>query len=136
MSMFRHITHIRVRYGETDQMGFVYYGNYALYYEQGRTEAIKALGISYRELEQQGYLLPVAEMKVRYKAPARYDDLLTVQSEICEIPGRTLTFYTEIYNESNELLNVGETKLLFTYAQNRKICSAPDKLIQLLKPYF
>lgn len=125
-----------MRYGETDQMGYVYYGNYALYYEQGRTEAVKALGISYKQLEGMGYMLPVAELRIRYKLPARYDDLLTVRSSIPEMPGRTMTFDTEVTNEAGELLNEGTTKLLFTKADNRKICSAPDSLIELLKPYF
>lgn len=134
--MFEHVTKIRVRYGETDQMGYVYYGNYALYYEQGRTEAVKALGISYKQLEGMGFMLPVAELRIRYKLPARYDDLLTVRSTISEMPGRTMTFDTEITNEVDELLNEGTTKLLFTQADSRKICSAPDSLIELLKPYF
>lgn len=134
--MFEHVTKIRVRYGETDQMGYVYYGNYALYYEQGRTEAVKALGISYKQLEDMGFMLPVAELRIRYKLPARYDDLLTVRSTISEMPGRTMTFDTEITNEVGELLNEGTTKLLFTQADSRKICSAPDSLIELLKPYF
>ena len=134
--MFEHTTQIRVRYGETDQMGYVYYGNYALYYEQGRTEAVKALGISYKQLEEMGYMLPVAELKIRYKQPAVYDDLLTIRSVIAEMPGRSMTFDTEITNEAGVLLNQGTTKLLFTHADSRKICTAPDSLIELLKPYF
>lgn len=134
--MFEHITHIRVRYGETDQMGYVYYGNYALYYEQGRTEAIKKLGMSYKQLEAMGYMLPVAELNIRYKQPAVYDDLLTVKSIITEMPSRVMTFKTEISGENGQLLNEGVTKLLFTRADNRKICSAPDSLLELLNPYF
>ena len=72
-------TKIRVRYGEVDKMGFVYYGYYSLYYEQARTEMIRKLGISYRELEESGLLLPVIRMNAKYVLPAKYDELLTVK---------------------------------------------------------
>lgn len=134
--MFEHITYIRVRYGETDQMGYVYYGNYSLYYEQGRTEAIKTLGVSYKELESKGIMMPVADMKVRYKGPAKYDELLKVVTLVPEIPGRSIAFQTKIFNEGDKLINEGETHLLFINADTRKPCSAPRELIEALQPYF
>lgn len=134
--MFEHITYIRVRYGETDQMGYVYYGNYSLYYEQGRTEAIKSLGISYKELESKGIMMPVADMKVRYKGPAKYDELLKISTSVPEMPGRSITFETKIFNEEGKLINEGTTNLLFVKADTRKPCSAPEELIEVLKPYF
>ncbi len=134
--MFEHISHIRVRYGETDQMGYVYYGNYSLYYEQGRTDAIKALGISYKSLEEQGIMMPVADLKVRYKGPAKYDELLKIVSHVREMPSRSMVFNTAIYNEAGKLINEGETRLLFVKADTRKPCSAPAQLIAALEPYF
>lgn len=134
--MFEHTTYIRVRYGETDQMGYVYYGNYSLYYEQGRTEAIKSLGISYKELESKGIMMPVAEMKVRYKGPAKYDELLKVDTLVAEMPKRSIAFRTKIYNEAGKLINEGETILLFVDAGTRKPCSAPNTLLTVLKPHF
>lgn len=134
--MFEHITYIRVRYGETDQMGYVYYGNYSLYYEQGRTEAIKSLGISYKELEDKGIMMPVADLKVRYKGPAKYDELLKVSTSVPELPSRSIAFQTKIFNEEGRLINEGETHLLFVNADTRKPCSAPDELIEALQPHF
>ena len=134
--MFKHTTHIRVRYGETDKMGYVYYGNYALYYEQGRTEAIKSLGMSYKALEEQGYILPVSEMHIKYKRPAIYDDLLRIESTLTELPGRKMIFHTEVFNEAGDLLNQGETVLVFVNAHTRRACTAPPLLLQLLKAYF
>lgn len=134
--MFEHTTEIRVRYGETDQMGYVYYGNYPLYYEQGRTEAVKALGLPYKQLEEQGIMLPVADLHIRYKAPAQYDDLIRVRSMLKELPDRKMVFHTEIYHEDGRLLNLGETTLIFADAETRKARRAPNALIDLLKPYF
>ena len=134
--MFEHVCHIRVRYGETDQMGYVYYGNYSLYYEQGRTEAIKSLGVSYKSMEEQGFMMPVADMKVRYKGAAKYDELLKVVTTVPELPGRSMTFKTKIYNEEGRLINEGETNLLFIKADTRKPCSAPSQLVAALQPHF
>lgn len=117
-------------------MGYVYYGNYSLYYEQGRTEAIKSLGVSYKQLEENGVMMPVAELKIRYKGPAQYDELLKVVTTVTDMPSRTIAFYTNIYNEAGRLINVGETHLLFVNAETRKPCSAPDELIAVLQPHF
>ena len=135
--MFEHFCEIRVRYGETDRMGYVYYGNYPLYYEQGRTEAIKSLGLSYKQLEDElEVMMPVGELKIKYRAAASYDDLLRVKTTVRELPTRKMVFHTEIFNEEGKLLNLGETTLIFVNAQTRRSCSAPDILIQMLRPYF
>jgi acyl-CoA thioester hydrolase len=134
--MYESVKEIRVRYGETDQMGYVYYGNYALYYEEGRTDAIRKLGLTYKQLEALGIILPVAEMTMRYKAPALYDDVLTVKSTLRELPGKKMKFYTDIYNEKGEWLNTGETTLLFIKMADRKICNAPEPLLAALRPFF
>lgn len=135
--MFEHLCEIRVRYGETDRMGYVYYGNYPLYYEQGRTEAIKSLGLSYKQLEDElNVMMPVGDLKIKYRAAANYDDLLQVKTIIKEMPTRKMTFHTEIYNEEGKLLNLGETTLVFVNANTRKSCSAPGVLVEMLRPYF
>ncbi len=117
-------------------MGYVYYGNYSLYYEQGRTEAIKSLGVSYKDLETKGIMMPVADMKVRYKGPAKYDELLKVSTCVPELPNRSIAFHTKIYNEEGRLINEGEIHLLFVNAESRKPCSAPKELVEVLQPHF
>jgi acyl-CoA thioester hydrolase len=88
-------TQIRVRYGETDQMGYCYYGNYAQYFEVGRVEALRTVGLSYKELEEQGIMLPVSEFNVKYLSPAFYDDLLTIKTTITKIKGARLVFVSK-----------------------------------------
>jgi len=127
---------IRVRYGETDRMGNLYYGFYSLYYEEGRTDAMRQLGLSYRELEDSGILLPVIEMKAKFILPAHYDELLTVKSIINEMPTRKLRFVTEIYNEEEQLINLSEVMLLFISKESRRPVSAPRVLVEKLQPYF
>ncbi len=92
--MYTHIHHIRVRYADTDQMGYVYYGTYANYYEEARSESIRALGFPYKEMELNGLMLPVTRMNIKYIAPAFYDEMITVRTMICELPGRTNMRYT------------------------------------------
>lgn len=134
--MFTHTNTITVRYGETDQMGVVYYGNYALFYETGRTEAVKSLGYSYKEMEQDGIMMPVVEMHVRYIKSAKYDDVLQVKTIINELPSRKMTFNMELYNAQEELINTGYTTLIFIDKKYNRIISPPQKLIHALQPYF
>lgn len=135
--MFISTTTIRVRYGETDQMGYLYYGNYGLYYEVGRAEAIRELGFTYRQLEEQGVIMPVAELNVKYFRPAFYDDLITVKTILKELPKSSkIQFHSELYNEKNELLNVGVTTLVFIDAQTKQKAGLPEELKKRLEPYF
>jgi acyl-CoA thioester hydrolase len=134
--MYRSETKIRVRYGETDQMGAVYYGNYALYYEVARVESLRQLGLTYRALEESGVMLPVVENKSRYIAPARYDDLLTIVTTIMEMPGVKIKFEYEIFNEAEKLINQGETVLVFIDMKTNKPCRPPEVMTNLLKPFF
>jgi acyl-CoA thioester hydrolase len=134
--MFVHETKLRVRYGETDQMGVVYYGNYALYYEVGRVEALRSLGLSYREVEAGGVLMPVLEMSSRYLAPARYDDPLTIKTVIRDKPGVRIRFEHEISNASAQLLHTGMVTLVFINAQTGKPTRCPEQLAEELKPFF
>jgi acyl-CoA thioester hydrolase len=126
-------TKIRVRYGETDQMGFVYYGNYPLYYEIGRTEMFRELVSSYNKLEKDGIMMPVMNLSCNYLKPAHYDDLLTIRTIIKEIPRATIKFHYEVYNENNELINKGETTLAFINAENKKPCRPPRYFISFFE---
>ena len=134
--MYTYEISIRVRYGETDQMGYVYYGNYPLYYEVGRTEMLRSAGLSYRVMEENGILMPVRVLNIKYIEPARYDDLLRLRVIIKELPTAKIHFYYEIYNEQNKLLNTGETVLVFVDAKTRRPRRAPEALMTELRKYF
>ena len=134
--MYIHTHQIRVRYADTDQMGYVYYGHYARYYEEARSEAIRALGMPYRDLEESGVMLPITRMNIKYIQPAFYDDMLTVKAILTEMPRRFIQFHYEIYNEAGQLLYQGETQLIFVDATTRKMTQAPPLLLERLKTYF
>jgi len=128
---------IRVRYGETDQMGYLYYGNYALYYEVGRTDAIRQLGFTYKELEDQGVIMPVAELQVKYLRPAYYDDVITVKTTLKELTtNHKIQFHSELYNQKGELLNVGVTTLAIIDAKSKTRMSLPEVMREKLAVYF
>ena len=126
---------IRVRYGETDQMGYCYYGNYAQYFEVGRVEALRSIGLSYKTLEMEGIMLPVSSFTVKYFSPARYDDELIVNTIISEIKGARINFTYEVLNSENKLICTAETMLVFVDKNNMKPIQAPALLIQLLEKY-
>jgi acyl-CoA thioester hydrolase len=134
--MFTFESQIRVRYGETDKMGYVYYGNYPLYYEVGRTELMRNFGFSYKKIEDMGIVLPVKTLDVKYHKAAMYDDLLTLKTTIKEMPGVRITFYYEVLNEKKELLNEGTTMLIFVDEKTRRPRKAPDELLKKLEQYF
>jgi acyl-CoA thioester hydrolase len=134
--MFIAETSMRVRYGETDRMGYAYYGNYAEYYEVGRVEALRKLGWNYKEMEDSGILLPVYTYSIKYLKAALYDDLLVVKTMIKEMPAARIKFEYEMFNEKGEKLNEGETTLVFVSAATKKPCSAPAGFLSALKPYF
>lgn len=135
--MFFHNTQIRVRYGETDQMGYLYYGNYAEYYEVGRVEALRTLGITYRDMETKyQVMMPVMSLEMRFVRPALYDELLTVRTTIKEYPLSNIVFEMEIFNEHNKLVNGGRVKLCFIDANTRRRIDTPAILLESLKPYF
>ena len=104
---------VRVRYAETDQMGVVYHGNYAQYFEMGRVEWLRNLGLSYSVMEKQGVMLPVVSLTINYKKPARYDDLLTVRTIFKKQESVKIEFDYEIYNEAGQLLTIGNSVLVF-----------------------
>ena len=135
--MYSATTHIRVRYGETDQMGYLYYGYYALYYEVGRAESIRELGFTYRQLEEMGIMMPVVELNSQYFRPALYDDLITVKTILKELPdGPKIRFHSELYNEQEHLLNKGVTTLVFYDSNEKKKVNMPRLLMDRLEPFF
>tara|TARA_B100000508_G_scaffold118450_1_gene98531 strand:- start:45786 stop:46205 length:420 start_codon:yes stop_codon:yes gene_type:complete len=125
-------TSLRVRYGETDQMGYCYYGNYAQYFEVGRVEALRKMGMSYRELEENGIMLPVSKYSVEYLFPAKYDDLLTITTYITKLDGVRLTFDYEIHNEDQRLVSKASTTLVFVNKETMRPSSPPESFIKLL----
>ena len=127
---------IRVRYADTDQMGYVYYGNYARFYEIGRVEALRSIGFHYKEMEASGVLMPVYENHSRYLQPARYDDLLNITITIPALPSARIIFQAAIRNEAGVLLHTGETTLVFQRRDNGRLCAAPGALLQALEPFF
>ncbi|HIE15830.1 MAG TPA: acyl-CoA thioesterase [Bacteroidales bacterium] len=129
-------TKIRIRFGETDKMSFVYYGNYALYYEQARTEMMRYLGLSYKEMEKKGTVMPVLEMHTKYLKPAFYDDLIIIKTFLRQMPTARIRFDYEIYNEKTDLLNKGYTVLTFANAKTLKPVRPPKYFLDSLAPYF
>lgn len=134
--MYRSETNIRVRYAETDQMGYVYYGCYATYYEVARVESLRQLGMTYKEIEDAGVMMPVLENHSRYLAPARYDELLRIVTYIREKPGIKVKFEYEIYNESDKLIHQGETLLVFVDKASGRPCRPPEAMQRLFEPFF
>ncbi|MCF8298306.1 MAG: acyl-CoA thioesterase [Saprospiraceae bacterium] len=129
-------TKIRIRYADTDKMGFVYYGNYPTYYEVARTEALRELNSSYKQLEEDGISMPVHSMNIKYIKPAFYDDLITVKTFIKSRPERLMVFDYEIYNQNNELLNKATTTLPFISIETGKPCRPPEWFLKLFDGYF
>ena len=135
--MIRHEVTKRVRYGETDQMGYLYYGHYALYYEIGRVELLRSLGQTYAELERtHGILMPVLSMQTRYVRPARYDELVTVATELRKLPTADITFHYELRGPSGKLVNGGSTRLCFVERDGGRRVACPPTLEAVLRPYF
>ena len=134
--MYQHEYQLRVRYADTDQMGYVYYGKYPAFYEIGRVEALRALGMSYKALEAQGIMMPVIDLKARYLKPAYYDELLTLTTKIIKMPSVRIFFEYEIFNENRELLHASATTLVFVNRENMRPCRAPEQMIAVLSPFF
>jgi acyl-CoA thioester hydrolase len=134
--MFEHATKIRVRYGETDQMGYMYYGNYAEFFEVGRVEMLRSLGLTYSGMEASGIMMPVLELHSKYLKPARYDEEITVNVSMAKMPGVKIHFKYDLYNEKQELIHVAETLLVFINMKTNRPCMPPQDFINKLKPFF
>lgn len=136
IDMYTAQTQIRVRYAETDQMGYVYYGNYAMYFEVARVEAMRSIGFSYKEMEEEGVMMPVLESHFRYLKPGKYDELLTIKTVIPTLPGVRIRFEYEVFNEQLELITEGWTTLTFLRKDSHLPTRPPQNLLALLKVYF
>lgn len=123
---------IRVRYGETDQMGVVYHGNYALYLEMGRVEWLRKLNISYKEMEEEGINLPVVSLNINYKKPASYDEVINIKTQLKKIPTSKVEFDYEITNEAGEILTTASTTLVFIDAKTKRPVRAPQYFLDAL----
>ena len=126
---------LRVRYGETDQMGVVYYGNYALYFEIARTELIRSLGVSNKSLEEQEIMLPVINMNVNYRKSALYDDEITLKTKIVGAIDKKISFETTIYNPKDELVCTSIVELIFIDKNKGKVMNCPEEFKQKLEKY-
>ena len=134
--MFNSEVQIRVRYAETDRMGYVYYGNYATYFEVARVEALRQLGLSYRAMEDDGIIMPVLDFQIKYFKPALYDDLLTIKLSIKHWPTTRLHFDYETFNEGGDIINKGSTTLVFVNKSTMRPTHAPENFIESLRQYF
>ena len=134
--MYSFETKIRIRYGDTDKMGYAYYGNYPRFYEVGRTEMLRSLGYTYGRLEDQGIMMPVISLNINYFQPAYYDDELTIKTIVKELPLVKMRFEYEIRNTKGDLINQGETVLAFIDEITRKPMRAPKQIMERLEPFF
>src|SRR5476651_351504 len=130
--MFQHATKIRVRYGETDQMGYMYYGNYAGFYEVGRVEMLRAIGLTYSAMEESGIMMPVLELHCKYLKPALYDEEISVKVIMDKLPGVKIHFKYELYNHNDELINIGETLLVFVNMKTNRPCMPSQEFLDKL----
>lgn len=126
---------LRVRYGETDQMGVVYYGNYALYFEVARTELIRSLGVSYKSLEDDGIMLPVINMNVNYRKSALYDEIISLKTKIIGEIDKKICFETIIYNSKNELVCSSTVELIFVDKTKGKVMLCPKEFKEKLEVF-
>lgn len=131
--MLSHVSEIRVRYGETDKMGVVYYGTYPLYLEVARTDLMRKHGIVYRNLEENGIQMPVVHLECTYIKPAYYDDVIKIHTIVKEIIGSRIIFEYELYNKDNQLLNKASTTLIFVNSVNGKPCRPPLEILDKFK---
>lgn len=127
----------RVRYGETDKMGYLYYGRYLDYYEIGRVEMLRSLGLDYRRMEDElGVMLPVVSVEVNYKKPLYYDDIVTIRTTLHELPDKLIVFHVELLRPDGVVANIGIVRLCFIRTDTRRPVRAPEFLLELLRPYF
>ena len=134
--MITHDTQIRVLYRDTDKMGVVYHANYIVFYEAARTEMFRSIGLPYTLLEQMNIAMPIVEVESKYKAPAFYDDLLTVRATVKELPEVRAVVEYEVFNEAGTVINTGKTVLGYVNMDRKRPCRAPKEFIDELQKYF
>ena len=127
---------LRVRYSDTDQMGYVYYGRYASFYEIARVELFRSLGFSYKKLEEEGIGMPVIDMGTKYILPIKYDEQIKINTIIENLPSSRISFKYEVYNQNNELANTAKTTLTFINLTNKKPVRMPAELLDIIKNNF
>tara|TARA_B100001778_G_scaffold320909_1_gene311762 strand:+ start:1173 stop:1580 length:408 start_codon:yes stop_codon:yes gene_type:complete len=127
---------LRVRYSDTDQMGYVYYGRYASFYEIARVELFRSLGFSYKKLEEEGIGMPVIDMETKYILPIKYDEQIKINTSIENLPSSRISFKYEVYNQNNELANTANTTLTFINLINKKPVRMPAELLDIIKSNF
>jgi len=120
----------RIRYGETDQMSYAYHGNYAAFFEMGRTEWLRKLGVSYKKMEEDGIMLPVINLNTNYLKPAKYDDVLNLKTTLTKIPTAKIEFTFEVTNQQNELLTTATAVLVFVNMKTNKPTRIPKYLLE------
>jgi len=125
----------RIIYGDIDMMGVVYYGNYGRLYEMGRTEMIRELGMPYIELEHAGIVMPVFSVEAKYRKVIRYDELITIETTVKEIPVARMEFFTRILNEDGGLAHEARVVLVFMDMKTGRPVRAPEALVNLLENY-
>ena len=124
---------VRIRYGETDQMGVVYHGNYPQFLEMGRIEWLRTMGISYKKMEEDGVMLPVISLSLNYKKSALYDDVLSIKTTLLKMPSVKIEFFYEIFNQNRELITTGNTVLAFINMKTKKPMKCPNFILDKLK---
>jgi acyl-CoA thioester hydrolase len=134
--MYKTTTKVRVRYSETDQMGYCYYGNYAAFFEVARVEALRELSMSYKQMEEDGIAMPVLEYQIKYYKPAFYDDELTIETTIEEMPKARIYFSYKTFNAKSELINEAKTSLVFVNKTTGRPCMAPEHFLKALERFF
>ncbi len=134
--MFIHTTSLRVRYAETDQMGYMYYGNYAQFYEVGRVEMLRSLGLTYKSMEESGIIMPVLDMRSRFIKPALYDQEITIKVAMAKMPSVRIHFAYHLFNPEQELINEGETTLVFIDQKRNKPCLPSADFLNRLQQFF
>ncbi|MEO9570572.1 MAG: thioesterase family protein [Polaribacter sp.] len=127
------LTNTRIRYSETDQMGVVYHGNYAQFFELGRTEWLRSLGVTYKDMETNGIMLPVISINFNFIKSALYDDVLTIKTILKKKPMVKIEFDYEIVNQNNELICTGSSVLAFINNKTMKPTRCPDYLLKALE---
>ena len=126
-------TKIRVEYHHTDQMGIVHHSNYVKFFEVARTEWLRAMGMTYAEMERRGVMMPIVEVNVKYRQPAYYDELISVTASVDELPMARMTFKYEIRGEDGRDIATGSTTLGFIDKTTRRVQRAPVWLMEVLE---
>jgi len=128
-------TQYRVTYADTDQMGVVYYGNYGKLFEIGRTEMIREMGLPYMELEKEGIGMPVYSVESKYRNALKYDEMITIETVIKELPTARIEFFHKIYNQAGELAHEARVVLVFQDIETSRVVRAPDRLVNVLRSW-